>query len=132
MSIDYSQNAQYHYELAKQLSVLRSKVVLVVGGGNMVHNLRLLAWDKSNGKTFAHDWAIEANEKMKSFILDGNHQGLIDFKKQGTAFDLAIPTPEHYLPLVYTLALQEKKEELAIFNDQSVGGSLYMPSLKMG
>lgn len=132
MSIDYSKDAQYHYELAKQLSTLRNKGILIVGSGNMVHNLRLVAWDKLNGDPFAYDWAEEANTKMKSFILDRDHQGLIDFKKQGKAFDLAIPTPEHYLPLIYTLALQEKGDDLFLFNDQPVGGSLFMTSLKIG
>jgi len=132
MSIDYSKNAQYHFDLAKQLSSLRRKGVLIVGSGNMVHNLSRIAWDKINGAPYGHAWAIEANEKMKSFILDRNYQGLINFKKYGTAFDLAIPTPEHYLPLIYTMALQEKNEDLSIFNDQPVGGSIYMTSLKIG
>lgn len=132
LSIDYTQSPQSHYEIAKQLSNLRNQGVLIVGSGNMIHNLRLLAWDKLNGESFAHDWAKEAHEKMKSFILNGNHQELINYKKQGHAFDLAIPTPEHYLPLIYTLALQDKNEELSIFSDKAVGGSLYMTSLKIG
>ena len=107
MSIDYSQPAKYHYELAKEISSLRQKGVLIIGSGNMVHNLRLVAWNKLN-EQYAFDWAIEANEKMKSHILSGDHQKLIDFKSQGKAFDLAIPTPEHYLPLLYTLALKEE------------------------
>lgn len=131
MSIDYSQPASYHYELAKELSSLRQKGVLIIGSGNMVHNLRLVAWNKLN-EQFAFDWALEANEKMKSYILNGDHQKLIDFRSQGKAFDLAIPTPEHYLPLIYALALKDEKEEIALFNDQSLAGSLSMTSVKIG
>lgn len=131
MSIDYSQPASYHYELAKELSSLRQKGVLIIGSGNMVHNLRLVAWNKLN-EQFAFDWALEANEKMKSYILNGDHQKLIDFRSQGKAFDLAIPTPEHYLPLIYALALKDEKEEVTLFNDQSLAGSLSMTSVKIG
>lgn len=131
MSIDYSQPASYHYELAQQLSSLREKGVLIVGSGNMVHNLRRVAWDKLN-EEFAFDWATEANEKMKSYILSNDHQSLIDFRSQGKAFDLAIPTPEHYLPLLYSLALKEENEAVSLFNDKPVAGSLTMTSLKIG
>jgi 4,5-DOPA dioxygenase extradiol len=130
MSIDYSQPARYHYELAREISSLRKKGVLIIGSGNMVHNLRMVAWDKLNDQ-YAFDWAMEANEKMKSYILSGDHQKLIDFKSQGRAFDLAIPTPEHYMPLLYTLALKEENEKITIFNDKPVGGSLTMTSIKI-
>lgn len=130
MSIDYSQPAKYHYELAKEISSLRQKGVLIIGSGNIVHNLRMVAWKKLN-EVYAFDWAIEANEKMKSHILSGDHQKLIDFKSQGKAFDLAIPTPEHYLPLLYTLALKEENEKITLFNDKAIGGSLSMTSLKI-
>lgn len=131
MSIDYSQPAKYHYELAKEISVLRQRGVLIIGSGNIVHNLRLVDWKKLN-EAFAFDWATEANEMMKRHILSGDHQKLINFKSQGKAFDLAIPTPEHYLPLLYTLALKEENEKITLFNDKPVGGSLSMTSLKMG
>lgn len=130
MSIDYSQSPQYHYELAQQIKSLREKGVLIIGSGNMVHNLRMVAWEKLN-EVYAFDWAIEANEMMKKHILSGDHQKLIDFKSQGKAFDLAIPTPEHYLPLLYTLALKEENEKITLFNDKPVGGSLSMTSLKI-
>ena len=130
MSIDYSQPAKYHYELAKEISGLRNKGVIIIGSGNMVHNLRMVAWDKLN-EQYAFDWATEANEKMKSYILSGDHQKLIDFKSQGKAFDLAIPTPEHYMPLLYALALKEENEKITIFNDKPVAGSLTMTSLKI-
>lgn len=132
MSLDRYQPAQYHYDLAKELAALRRKGVLIVGSGNMVHNLRMVAWDKLNEAGFAYDWALEASEKMKTHMLSGDHQQLIDFRSQGRAFDLAIPTPEHYLPLLYALALQEKDEELTLFNDQPVAGSLTMTSVRIG
>jgi 4,5-DOPA dioxygenase extradiol len=131
MSLDYHQTPQFHYELAKELSTLRHKGVLIIGSGNMVHNLRMVAWDKLNTGNYGYDWAIEANEKMKQFILSGDHQQLINFKSQGRAFELAIPTPEHYLPLLYTLALKGAHEKVSLFNDKAVGGSLTMTSLKI-
>jgi 4,5-DOPA dioxygenase extradiol len=111
MSIDYSQTPQYHYELAQQIKSLREKGVLIIGSGNMVHNLGMVEWKRLN-ETFGYDWALEANEKMKKFILDGNHKELINFRSQGKAFDLAIPTPEHYLPLLYSLALKDDKDNV--------------------
>lgn len=131
LSIDYTKPASYHYELAKQLTILRNKGVLIVGSGNLVHNLGLIAWDKLNGEPFAYDWAIEANERMKSYIINNDHAKLIDYQSQGKSFKLAIPTPEHYLPLLYALALKEKNEQVTLFNDQLVGGSLTMTSVKI-
>lgn len=130
MSIDYSKPPQYHYELAKEIAALRQKGVLIIGSGNMVHNLRLIAWDKLNAN-YAHDWALEANNKMKEYILSGDHQKLIDFKSQGRAFELAIPTPEHYLPMIYALGLKESNEKITLFNDKPIGGSLSMTSFKI-
>lgn len=132
MSIDYRKPAQYHYELARELSSLRKKGVLILGSGNMVHNLRMVDWKKLNEDNYGYDWAIEANEKMKAFILDGNHQSLIDFQTQGRAFELSIPTPEHYMPLLYALGLKAEREEVEIFNDKLIGGSLTMTSLRVG
>ncbi len=131
LSLDYNKNPQQHYDLAKELSELRYKGILIVGSGNLVHNLRMIHWQKLN-ENFGYDWANEANDKMKKFIMDTNHQALINFSKQGKAFELSIPTPEHYLPLLYALAMQEKKDEIRIFNDKPVGGSLTMTSVKIG
>ena len=132
MSLDYHLSPQRHYELARELKYLREKGVLIIGSGNMVHNLRMLAWDKMKEDGFAFDWALEANEKMKAFILQDQHEGLINFRSQGKSFDLAIPTPEHFLPLLYALALKDDKDPLNIFNDKPVAGSLTMTSLKIG
>ncbi len=131
MSLDYRQTGQWHYDLAKELATLRQKGVLIVGSGNMVHNLGKVEWKRLN-ETFGYDWAIEANETMKSSIRSGDHEPLINFRSQGKAFDLAIPTPEHYLPLLYALALQEKGEEVTLFNDRAVAGALTMTSVKVG
>lgn len=131
MSIDHYQTPQYHYELAKELEALRKKGVLIIGSGNMVHNLRMVAWDKLNADAYGYDWAIEASEKMKQYIRSGDHQSLIHFRSQGLAFDLAIPTAEHYMPLLYTLALQEKGDQVSFFNDKPVGGSLTMTSVRI-
>jgi 4,5-DOPA dioxygenase extradiol len=131
LSLDYSRPARYHYELAKELSPLRKKGILIIGSGNMVHNLRMVDWNKMNEPGSGYDWAIEASEKMKKFILSNDHQSLINYKEQGKAFNLAIPTPEHYLPLLYVLALKEGNEKIEIFNDKFVMGSLAMTSLKI-
>ncbi len=131
MSIDYTQDAQYHYDLAKETASLRKKGVLIIGSGNIVHNLAMLAWDKLNTDGYGFDWAIEANEKMKKIILADDHKSLINYKSQGKAFDLAIPSSEHYLPLIYILALKENNEKITIFNDKAVAGSLTMTSLKI-
>ncbi len=131
MSLDYHQTPQYHYDLAKELSSLREKGVLIVGSGNMVHNLGMVEWDKLNTAGYGFDWAIEASDKMKKYILSGDHKQLINFRSQGKSFDMAIPTPEHYLPLLYALALQEENESVSIFNDKAVAGSLTMTSVKI-
>jgi 4,5-DOPA dioxygenase extradiol len=132
LSLDYRQGPQYHYELARELASLRRKGVLIIGSGNMVHNLGLLAWDKLNETSYGFDWALEASEKMKGFILSGEHKPLINYQSQGNAFRLAIPSPDHYLPLLYTLALRENNEEVKLFNDKAVAGSLTMTSVSVG
>lgn len=131
MSLDYYQTPQYHYDIAKELATLRKKGVLIIGSGNMVHNLGMVAWAKLNSEEYGYDWAIEANEKMKKNILSDDHNQLINYKSQGKAYNMAIPTPEHYLPLLYALALKEKNEKLILFNDKIVAGSLSMTSLRI-
>ncbi|MGE5395762.1 MAG: 4,5-DOPA dioxygenase extradiol [Candidatus Saccharibacteria bacterium] len=132
MSLDYYQTPGYHYNLAKELASLRHKGVLIIGSGNMVHNLRMVAWDKLNADAYGYDWALEANEKMKQFILKGDHQSMINFRAQGRAFDLAIPSAEHFIPSLYALGLKEENEKIDFFNDKAVAGSLTMTSFKIG
>jgi len=131
VSIDYRKPASYHFEIAQYLKKLRNKGVLIVGSGNIVHNLRMVAWDKINSP-FGYDWAIEANEKMKALVTGHEFSALFDYQKYGQAFQLAVPTPDHYYPLMYTLGTIDKNEEIKIFNDIAVAGSLTMTSFIAG
>jgi len=131
LSIDYNQPGEYHYELAKELAALRRRGVLIVGRGNMVHNLRMVDWSKVNTPEFGFDWAIEMNDKFKQLITNGDHDPLIHYEKLGAAARYAIPTPDHYYPLLYTLGLKENNEKVSFFNDRAVMGSLTMTSVKI-
>ncbi|OYU81240.1 MAG: 4,5-DOPA dioxygenase extradiol [Flavobacterium sp. BFFFF1] len=132
LSIDYSKPPQYHFELAQQLASLRQKGVLIIGSGNMVHNLRMVAWDKLSEPEYGYDWAVEMNAVFKQKIENGDSRALIDYEKLNVAAKLAIPTPDHYYPLLYAMALADKSEEIRFFNDKAVGGSLTMTSVKWG
>jgi len=132
LSIDYSKPPQYHYDLAKQLASLRKKGVLIIGSGNMVHNLRMIAWNKISEPNYGFDWAIEMDKVFKDKIIDKGHKALINYETLNKASKLAIPTPDHYYPLLYTLGLQDEKDETSFFNDKLVGGSLNMTSVKIG
>ncbi|GAB3721464.1 4,5-DOPA-extradiol-dioxygenase [Spirosoma lituiforme] len=133
LSIDYTKGGQYHYDLAKELASLRRKGVLILGSGNMVHNLRMIALPPSRdfNAAFGHDWAIHMNDTFKRLILNGDHAPLIAYDRLGPEARLAIPTPEHYLPLLYTLGLQGKRDAVSFFNDKAVAGSLTMTSVKI-
>lgn len=126
LSIDYYKSAEYHFELAKKLAKLRHKGVLIIGSGNIVHNLKRL--DKNTSK---YDWGNEAREKMNKLILDGNFKPLLDYKKLGKEVQLAIPTPDHYFPLIYTLGLKEKTDTIKLFNDSLQNPRISMTSLKI-
>lgn len=132
LSIDYTKAPQYHYDLAKELYDLRKKGVLIIGSGNMVHNLRMLAWDKMNEPGYGYDWALQMNDRFKNLITSGDHQPLINYEHLGKEAILAIPTPEHYLPLLYSLGLKGSQDRIAFFNDKAVAGSLTMTSVKIG
>ena len=132
MSLDNTKSPKEQYQLAKELAFFRDRGVLIIGSGNIVHNLRHVAWDKPNNEDYGHDWAMEANELVKKLIVESNHKALIDYKLLGRAMQMAVPTPEHYLPLLYTLALTKADDELTLFNDKAVMGSLTMTSLKIG
>lgn len=129
LSIDYYKPGPWHYELAKTLQSLRKRGVLIIGSGNMVHNLRLADFRQPDR---GFDWAIEINETFKKHILSGDHVPLTQYKTLGPAAELAIPTPDHYYPLLYTLALQQKDEAVHLFNDKPVAGSLTMTSVRIG
>lgn len=126
MSIDYHQSPQYHYNLAKELASLRSKGVLIVASGNVVHNLGKIKWG-ADEKPF--DWAIEFDELVKKSIETNNPTPLIEYQKLGAIATLAHPTNDHYLPLMYTLGLRDKTDNFQFFNDSLDMGSLSMRSV---
>ena len=119
------------FELAKKLTSLRNKGILIIGSGNIVHNLRLVDFPNFEKDNYGYDWAIEARETSNKYLLDGDFKPLINFEKLGKAFQLAIPTPEHYLPLIYSLGLKQQDETISLFNDKLLAGSLSMTSLKI-
>lgn len=129
-SIDYAQPPYYHYKLATELRLLRDKGVLIIGSGNMVHNLGMVAWDKLSEPNYGYDWALDLNERFKKAITERDHASLIQYERFGSAASLAIPTPDHYYPLLYAAALSDKRDTPQFFNDNAVGGSLTMTSVK--
>jgi len=133
LSLDSTKPAPEHYALANELSPFRQKGVLIVGSGNMVHNLnRLVSTVHGSGdlnRPYGLDWAIEANELFKQLINENRHPELAHYLSLSNAVRLAVPTPEHFLPLLYILALKQENETVTYFNDQAVGGSLTMTSL---
>lgn len=132
LSIDYTKGGSFHYELAKEIRSLRKKGVLIIGSGNMVHNLRMVDWSKLSEPGFGYDWAHQMNATFKELILNGLHDKLIHYDQLGREGMLAIPTPEHYLPLLYALGASTDKDSIEFFNDTALGGSLTMTSVKLG
>ena len=104
---------------------------MIIGIGNIIHNLGLVDFKNINKSNYGFDWAIEAHSKINGFLNEKNYQPLIDYAKQGKAFQLAIPTAEHYLPMIYTLGLQVKSDKMLLFNDELMAGSLSMTSIKL-
>lgn len=131
LSIDYTKPPQWHFDLARQLEALRHKGVLIVGSGNIIHNLRLVDFHNLHRDNYGYDWAHEAHTLINGWLTDGNFAPLMDYKKQGQAVQLAVPTPDHFLPLIYTLGLKGSKENLHLFNDKLLGGSLSMTSVRI-
>ena len=129
LSLDYTKPASYHVELAQQLQALRSKGILIVGSGNIVHNLARVDWTNFDKDDYGFDWAIEAKETINDYLIKGDFQPLIQYEKLSKAIQLAIPSPDHFLPLLYTMALQQKDDALTLFNDKLVAGSLSMTSV---
>jgi 4,5-DOPA dioxygenase extradiol len=132
LGIDYSQGARYHYEMGCRLKVLRERGVLVIGSGNLVHNLAKIAWDKMNEDDYAYDWAREMNDTFKSLVAEKKDEQLIDYEKFGKNGRLAIPTPDHYFPFLYILGARDKDEPYTVFNDKAFAGSLTMTSFTFG
>ncbi len=131
MSLNRYKTPAEHIALAKELQALRRRGVLIVGSGNMVHNLRMVAWDRLNDP-FGYDWAQEANARMKTMLVDSDLNGLAHYSKWGKAFENAVPTPEHYLPLLYAIGLREEEDNLSFFNDEYLAGAISMTSVMIG
>jgi 4,5-DOPA dioxygenase extradiol len=131
LSLDGGMPPRRHYELGRELAPLREKGVLILASGNIVHNLGRITVPRSGGfnTPFGLPWALEASELIKSLVDADRHDELIDYPSLGDAVRLAIPTPEHYLPLLYALALKGDTESISLFNDEAVAGSLTMTSL---
>lgn len=129
LSIDYTKPPRWHYELGRELSSLRNKEILIIGSGNMVHNLRMIDWSLSGS---GYDWAQAMNETFKTLITSHEHERLIHYPELGKEALLSIPAPDHYLPLLYILGIQGRDEPVFIFNDKTVMGSISMTSLKIG
>jgi len=131
LSIDYTKPTQYHFDLAKKLSELRKKGILIIGSGNIVHNLSMVDYYDFDKDDYGFDWAVKARKILNDHIANKRYKELINYKKLGNSIKLAIPSPDHYLPLIYILALKNKEENTEFFNDKMVAGSLSMTSLKI-
>ncbi|MCX6754763.1 MAG: 4,5-DOPA dioxygenase extradiol [Candidatus Nomurabacteria bacterium] len=131
ISIDYNEHTQYHFDLSKKLSSLRSKGILIIGSGNIVHNLGKIDFKNIETSDYGYDWAKSAQNNVDASIVSGDFNFLIDYKKDGNDLNMAIPTPEHFLPLIYILGLKEENEKIEFFNNVLVGGSISMTSLKI-
>jgi 4,5-DOPA dioxygenase extradiol len=136
LSLDYSFNewhpkpVRFHYNLASELSTLRSRGVLIIGSGNIVHNLGMIDIDNIDANPF--DWAREIDEKVKANLVTRNHTDLIHYPNMGRAATLAIPTLDHYLPMIYAVALQEKNEPLTFIHESFQYGSISMRCFQIG
>jgi 4,5-DOPA dioxygenase extradiol len=135
LSVDYSFNdwhpkpVQHHYDLARELAPLREEGVLVVGSGNIVHNLARIDWDMD---ARPYPWAVEFDEKVKECLLAGNHRDLVAFENLGRSAPLAVPTLDHYLPMICALALQEEGEPLTFAHEGMQNASISMRCFQVG
>ena len=127
VSLDRRKDPAAHYALGRQLRALRRQGVLIVGSGNLVHNLREMAWSD-----LAYDWAVEFEAQVKARIRSGDHQGLVDYTKLGASARLAVPTVEHYLPLLYVLGATHEAEPVSFFAEKVTLGSMSMCSVRVG
>lgn len=133
LSIDHFRDMRYHYDLGRELAFLRRKGVLIIGSGNMIHNLRMIKLEGEDfNSEYGYDWAFELNDIFKTKILQKDHASLIDYTNINHSVSLAVPTAEHYIPMLYTLAMQQGDEPIRIFNDKVIAGSLSMTSLVIG
>lgn len=130
LSIDETQPAAFHYQLGKRLASLRDEGVLVAGSGNLVHNLHAYAWGRTQVEPF--DWAVRFEKQARDLILTGDHEPLVNYESLGRDARLSIPTPDHYLPLLYVLGLRRQDDEISFPIEGVDGGSVSMLSVKIG
>jgi len=130
LSIDQTQPAMFHYEMGKRLGTLREEGVLVIGSGNLVHNLHTYAW--GNPKAHPFDWAVRFEEQARELLLKGEDTLLVEYEKLGYDAILSIPTPDHYLPLLYLLGLRKRKEQISFPVEGVDGGSVSMLAVRIG
>lgn len=129
LSIDSSKSPEWHYALGQQLSILRNEGILIIASGNIIHNLHLIDWYHPN---HGFKWAVRASDKIKQLILQRKDTELFSYDSLGDEVKLAIPSPEHFLPLLYLLGLRDENDGLEFFNDELIMGSLSMTSIKIG
>jgi 4,5-DOPA dioxygenase extradiol len=127
LSLDRTKSPQHHYDLGRELKSLREQGVLIIGSGNMVHNLGLVVWED-----VAYDWAQEFDGKIRDWIMQDDHTPIIHYQDYGRPAQLAVNSAEHFQPLLYTLGLKEPGEEVMFFTEKVSMGSLSMRSLKIG
>lgn len=127
LSLDRTQAPAVHYRLGQALKPLRDEGILIVGSGNIVHNLRTIVWEDN-----AHEWALEFDGQLRRLIQEGDHASIVAYEQLGPAARLSVPTNEHYLPLLYVLALQEATERLSFFAEKVTLGSISMRSFQIG
>ena len=128
LSLNLMQPAQWHFDLAKKLAPLREQGVLVVGSGNIVHNLRAMRREPAAG----YDWAIDFRNAVNRALAARDNDTLVHYERLGDAAALSVPTPEHYLPLLYIAALRQPQDDMEIFNDELAFGSISMTSVLIG
>jgi 4,5-DOPA dioxygenase extradiol len=127
LSLDQRKPPALHYQLGRELRGLRRKGVLIIGSGNIVHNLREIAWEDT-----AFEWALKFDAQVKELILSGDHKAIINYSKLGRSARLAVPTLEHYLPLLYALGAQDESDKVGVFADKVTLGSMSMRSVRLG
>ncbi len=130
LSLDETQPSSFHYELGQRLTSLRDEDVLVIGSGNVVHNLHTYAWGRHAVEPFP--WAVQFEEEIKAHLRAGHHQPVVAYEALGRDAMLAVPTPEHYLPLLYVIALQRKDERISFPVEGVDGGSISMLAVQVG
>lgn len=130
LSIDETQPPAFHYEIGRRLAPLRDEGVLIVGSGNLVHNLHTYAWGRHVPEPF--DWAIRFEQQAREMLLASEHRPLVDYEKLGRDAQLSIPTPDHYLPLLYVIATRQAKDPISFPVEGVDGGSISMLSVRVG